>query len=249
MSARDVIRYGTDSSGRPILMTEYMRDVWEALLRMPEVKPFASEIVIVQGAFMTRVGGGASASAGYHDLGGCLDIRVWNLSSAKLEAFIRASRKIGFPFWLRDARHGGMDSHAHGVLGTDTPLAGGAGYQWSEYIAGHDGLASRGRDYHWRPIPVVLRPPAELMQEDDMFENEDRKLLREIAKDVEANRKGSWKRDGEMRKQLVSVGKAVDVLTNLANDAKDDATREQLQTAKKQILDALAADDAGPATT
>ena len=31
---------------------------------------------IVQGAWMIKNGGGANASAGYHDRGGCLDLRV-----------------------------------------------------------------------------------------------------------------------------------------------------------------------------
>jgi len=237
------VRYGTDSSGRAILMTPYMHDVWEALLRSPRVKPFASKVTVVQGAFMASLGGGASASAGYHDLGGCLDIRVWNLSSSELEAFIRASREIGFPFWLRDASHGGMDSHAHGVLGTDAPLASGASYQWSEYLAGRDGLASRGRDYHWRPTPLVTRPPAELMMEDDMFEQKDRELLQQAARDIAASRQGSYKRDTKLAKRVTAVEKAVDVLGRLADDAKDDATRTQLQQAKQQILDALADGD------
>ena len=52
-----------------------------------------------------------------------------------------------------------MDPHLHLVLGTDSGLAAGAAWQWREYLAGRDGLASRGLDYHPRPDPLVTTPP------------------------------------------------------------------------------------------
>lgn len=155
-----VVRFGTDPSGRPIFGTQFMIDVWNQILADPDVAPFASKVVIVQGAFMERVaGGGAAASAGYHDKAGCWDIRTWNLTADELERFIRAARRNGWAFWRRDKLHGGMESHAHGVLGTDQPLAAGAAHQWQQYIAGGDGLASNGPDYEWRPNPLVTTPP------------------------------------------------------------------------------------------
>jgi len=163
-----VVHYGIDSSGRPILGTAYMVAVWEAILADRRVKPFADRLVIVQGAFMSRVpGGGASASGGYHDLGGCWDIRTWNLTAEELAAFIWVARLHGWAFWRRDKEHGGMDEHAHGVLGADSPLASGAAQQWRDYLMDLDGLASRGRDYERRPSPLVLNPPEEIFMLND----------------------------------------------------------------------------------
>lgn len=152
-------KVGTDSSGRAIYMTAHMRRVWALILAHPKVAPFADKLVIVQGAFMVRNGGGATASSGYHDGGGCLDVRTWNLSGSELETFIRVARRHGFAFWRRDKFHGGMDPHAHGVLGSDSDLSAGAQRQWQAYLNGRDGLASNGPDYEWRPDPLVTAPP------------------------------------------------------------------------------------------
>ncbi len=157
-----VHEYGTDSSGRPILMTAYMAAWLEDVKADLDFTP-----VVVQGAFMARLGGGADASAGYHDLGGCLDFRTRDLSSGQRNALIAACRAHGAAAWRRDQVHGGMDEHAHIVLGTDIPLASGAAQQWRDYVNGYDGLYySDGRkrpDYEERPDPLVLTPP-----EDDM---------------------------------------------------------------------------------
>lgn len=147
-----VITVGTDSSGRPIKMTRYMWEWWNVTCEELGFRP-----TIVQGAFMA--GQGAAASAGYHDEAGCLDLRVWDLEEEQQVKVIRTTRRRGAGSWLRDEKHGGFDPHIHLVLGTDKPLTDGAAWQWQEYIAGRDGLASRGRDYHWRPDPIVLKPP------------------------------------------------------------------------------------------
>jgi hypothetical protein len=156
-SVRD---HGTDTSGRPILMTEFMAAWWEAIVADLGFRP-----TIVQGAFMSRLGGGASASAGYHDAGGCLDLRTWDLTDTQQQAVIRATRWGGAGSWIRDAKHGGMDPHIHLVLGSDAPLAPGASWQWLAYLNGGDGLSGGGRDYHPRPTPLVTEPPASLMEE------------------------------------------------------------------------------------
>jgi hypothetical protein len=96
-----VRRRGTDTSGRPIYMTDFAWAVWQDVLADPAIAPFASRIVIVQGGFMTRVGGGAAASAGYHDDAGCWDIRTWNLTAAQQVALIWALRKRGVAAWRR----------------------------------------------------------------------------------------------------------------------------------------------------
>lgn len=179
MADSDVIKVGFDPTGRPVLMSRYMKRVWDRILDDPAVQPFAFNVVIVQGAHMASLpGGGAEASAGYHDRGGCIDIRTWNLTNAELEAFIRTSRRYAFPFWRRDEQHGGFEPHAHGVLGTDFDLTAGAKFQWSEYINDRDGLSSRGPDYEWRPTPLVLKPPE---PEEDTVTPEDREAIAELA--------------------------------------------------------------------
>lgn len=146
--------YGTDSSGRLILMTPYMHRWWEGVVERLGFRP-----TITQGAFMSEAGGGAAASEGYHDFSGCLDLRVWDLTDRQVVRVVRELRRSGAAAWLRDAQHGGMEEHIHLVLGTDEPLSSGAIAQWKAYQAGRDGLASNGADYHWRPDPLNLRVP------------------------------------------------------------------------------------------
>ncbi len=168
-----VSRYGTDSGGRAIWMTAYMHDWLQGVYTDLGFAP-----TIVQGAFMTRNGGGASASAGYHDRGGCIDFRIWDLSATQQDRLVRVLREHGAAAWRRDQRHGGMDPHCHIVLGTDSPLAAGAAAQWRQYRLGFDGLASNGPDYEWRPSPLVLTPPVE----DDVTPEQQKQLDRIEAK-------------------------------------------------------------------
>lgn len=176
MPDSDLIRYGTDTSGRPILMTVFMQRWWEAICGELGFEP-----TIVQGAFMARVGGGASDSAGFHDGGGCLDLRVWDRTATQVTAMIHALRWGGAGAWLRDEKHGGFDPHIHFVLGADHGLASGAAWQFMNYVNGGDGLSSGGRDYHPRPNPLVTEPPDSLM-EDDM-KPEDFDKVREIVRE------------------------------------------------------------------
>ena len=148
-----VVKHGVDTSGRAIYMTRYMQDWWEAYCDALGFAP-----TIVQGAFMSRNGGGARASAGYHDLGGCLDLRVWDKTDAQVGRMVRIGRRMAAATYVRDAKHGGMDPHLHLILGPDSPIAAGAKAQWdgwNGYLLGRNGLASNGADYHWRPDPLV----------------------------------------------------------------------------------------------
>lgn len=155
-----VVQRGTDTSGRRIYATVYMWQWFDAVCRELGFEP-----TVTQGAFMSRVpGGGASASAGYHDAAGTFDLRVWDLTTSQVEQTIRTLRASGAAAWLRNPQHGGFsDPHIHFVLGTDEPLSQGAAYQWLAYINGGDGMG--GRDYHPRPTPLVLEPPDSLMEE------------------------------------------------------------------------------------
>jgi hypothetical protein len=155
MAEPTVVRGGTDSSGRPVLMTRYQRRWWRRVCRRLGFTP-----VITQGAWMAKAGGGAAASAGYHDGGGCLDLRVWDRTDAEVRRMIHVLRLMGAAAWLRNQTHGGFsDPHIHLVLGSDRGLAVGARRQWAAYVSGNDGMASNAPDYHWRPDPLVLTPP------------------------------------------------------------------------------------------
>lgn len=156
MNMTEVVRIGTDSSGRPILVTKYMEEWLDDLFVATRAfsQPFTP--TIVQGGFMSRVpGGGAADSAGYHDLAKAIDFRTWNLTPGQKTFLVREIRRRGGASWIRDKAHGNMDEHLHMVLGPDKPGAPGANWQWGEYLAGRDGLSTRGEDYHWRPNPLV----------------------------------------------------------------------------------------------
>ena len=148
-----VRRRGTDTSGRGIYASDYMWDWW---LNVCDYLGFTP--TVTQSAWMTMNGGGAAASAGYHDGGGCFDLRVYDRTQSEIARMIRTLREHGAAAWLRDRHRGGFtDPHIHFVLGTDFDLASGAAYQWRDYIAGGDGMG--GRDYHPRPSPLVTKPP------------------------------------------------------------------------------------------
>jgi len=147
-----IVKVGTDSSGRPIYMTRYMRRWWRRVVKLCGFTP-----TIVQGAFMVKAGGGASDSAGYHDGGGCLDIRTWDRTPAELLKMNRVIRELGAGGWIRDERHG-MDPHYHLVLGSDFDLSAGARGQWLDYLNGLNGLSDKRADYMWRPDPIVRKP-------------------------------------------------------------------------------------------
>lgn len=198
MSDHAVSRRGTDSSGRGIYASDYMWTWWLTVL---DSLPFGDKVVITQGAWMALNGGGASASAGYHDGGGCFDLRVWNLTQTETFALIRAIRRHGAAAWLRDQRHGGFtDPHIHLVLGTDHDLDDGAAYQWRDYIAGGDGMG--GSDYHPRPVPLVTTPPQPKEWIDMATEDEVRRIVREEFAAV----LGTKQANGKTLEQNIRIG-------------------------------------------
>lgn len=177
MSDFTVKRYGSDAYGRPVLMTVYMHR-W--FVRYCDVLGWTPRIA--QGAFMARLGGGAAASEGAHDEGGCLDLLTAGCSTSEIDHMVNTARRLGAGAYRRDrtARHGNMPPHMHLTLGTDRPLSPMAQALWSSYLGGGDGLAAgAGRpanapDYEWRPNPLVTVPP----EEDDMTKDELIEVLR-----------------------------------------------------------------------
>lgn len=214
-----VVQRGVDTSGRKLLATRYMWAWWDAVCADLGFEP-----TIVQGAFMAQAGGGADASAGYHDRGGCFDLRVWDRTPDQVEAIIRTTRRRGAGSWVRDERHG-MDPHIHLVLGSDRPLATGAATQWGQYLAGRDGLASNGADYHWRPDPIVTTPPEDEMTPEQfkaLIDNQE-KILRRI--------------DGVMRDKLSRVNTRLARANGLLREAAK--TDKNVADALDEILAAL----------
>lgn len=196
-----VARRGTDSSGRGIYASEYMWNWWESVVAQLGFRP-----TITQGAHMLRNGGGADASAGYHDLGACFDLRVWDLTDDQLRQTIRTLRANGAAAWLRNPQHGGFDDpHIHLVLGTDRPIADGAAYQWADYISGGDGMS--GSDYHPRPVPLVTKPP-----ERDWFdmatEAEVRAIVREEIRQALADEQANGR---SLKQNVLAICKALKI--------------------------------------
>lgn len=148
---------GVDPSGRPIWATDYLWGRWEALVFDLGFRP-----TIVQGSWMTRNGGGADASAGYHDFGGALDLRTWDRTPTQVDRMISVGRLHGWDAWRRSPDlPGGMDAHAHMGLHTDTPTHPGIQDQHRDYLAGGNGLSgsSHAPDHEKRPSPLVTTPP------------------------------------------------------------------------------------------
>lgn len=247
-----VARRGTDTSGRGIFASAFFWFVWLRMLADPRLDGFRDRIVVVQSPWMIRNGGGAVDSAGYHDRGGCIDVRTWNLTLAEQAILWEVAAEYGFWFWKRDPdpARGGMDEHGHCIAGWDHDCAAGAVTQWGQARNGRDGLARNGPDYMTRRGPLVLFPPDELLQEDDMFDDAARAQLDRIERglatfrsnELERDRRSAEKAKAVAARQIALVGGLVDQLTEIANDTKDGATKAQVKALKTAVLKALADD-------
>lgn len=174
----EVIQRGLDSSGRPLKNTRLKWAAYDLINgRM------AGKLVIIQGAFMGS--GGADASAGTHELAGCNDVRRWNLTSVEAARTIDIANEVGEIWWERTYAQG-FDPHFHNLLPNDGPLHPDALAQVAGFNRGENGLASRGADTHQRPSRPL---PLFTFQEDDMFEEADRKKLNHLSEQVENLRK------------------------------------------------------------
>lgn len=208
----DVRRVGTDSSGRAILMNARMILALEVACRSLPFTP-----TITQGAYMSRVGGGAADSAGYHDGGGCLDFRTTSydeLNNRQIDHLVAALRSVGWAAWRRDQAHGGMDPHCHAVLLGDRDAAGGAKYQMTDYIAGGDGMG--GADYEQRPDPLVTGFDYHAQLQEDA-------LLEQLIKEA-------IKADGDKTRRALGVFRQ-----NAA--ARDTAMADELEAIRAELAD------------
>lgn len=222
MSAWTVRRRATDSSGRGVFASDFM---WAWWLRCCDELGFTP--TIVQGAWMTLAGGGANQSAGYHDGGGCFDLRIRDRSSTERGRMIHVFRSMGAAYWERYESQG-FDLHAHLCLGSDADIDDGAFQQWREYLAGGDGLTGSAPDYHWRPDPIITTPPPEdFMASSETEHKLDRIILQGAA---------SKARDIAARKIARGTLEAVEAL---ARGSKDPAILSRITRAKSQVLAAI----------
>lgn len=102
-----------------------------------------SELDLMQGSYNR---GGVSASAGTHDGGGAIDVRMTDLSAKERTAVVLAMRKVGFAAWLRTPSQSDWPFHIHAIAVGDQDLSRGAAHQVKEYRRGRNGLANRGPD-------------------------------------------------------------------------------------------------------
>lgn len=109
-----------------------------ALLSGPNVR-----ITPTQGGFNR---GGVAASAGTHDGGAAIDLSVAGWSQAQIEAVVRLMRECGWATWYRPYLKNVWPSHIHAIRVGDPTASRGAKNQLSDYEAGRNGLANRGRD-------------------------------------------------------------------------------------------------------
>lgn len=154
-----VKRRGTDTSDRPILMSDPLWD-WHRGFMWHIGPSFRSRTYVTQGACMAWAGGGADDSAGYHNYNGALDYSLKYLSWDERVEWAVIARELGGIAWPRDEQHGGMEIHGHIAFPWDErPIDGGIFVQRDEYVAGGDGLTGGYPDYIPRPNPLVLTPP------------------------------------------------------------------------------------------
>lgn len=247
-----VRRRGTDSSGRGIYATDFLWAVWQAILARPRVRPFAWKITVVQGGFMYLNGGGASASEGFHNQGGCWDVRTWNLTVTERNILFWEAALVGaMYFWYRDYPwyRGGMAPHGHAIAGWDRPLDSGAAGQWRSVLAGGNGLAVGGSDYERRPSPKPTYPSRDLWEDPmadyaELLNRLDDKVDRVLTK-MENVRKAEAGRDERLRQQFArmakTMGGAVDMLNEIDQTVDATARTALVKRMRDQIIDALTA--------
>lgn len=172
-----VKKRGTDTSGRPILMSDGLWD-WHRGFQLAIGPSFRSRTYVTQGACMALAGGGASDSGGYHDWNGALDYSLKYLSWPERVEWAVIARDMGGLAWPRDEAHGGMEIHGHVAFPWDErPIDSGIFDQRDEYVAGGDGLLGGAPDYIPRPSPLILTPPKGTLMSDVIAE------LRQVIKE------------------------------------------------------------------
>lgn len=125
-----------------------------------------------QGGFRQEQGGGASASAGTHDVGDVADIRTRVIPSSKVIPLVIALRKRNWCAWPRTPEYGWTGpEHIHAVLrDSHYGLSDGAWSQVDAYDRHTNGLANDAHDPLPHPVqhPFVMDQPPITVEDDDM---------------------------------------------------------------------------------
>lgn len=111
-------------------------------------------IQVSQGSYCSFQGSGcAAASAGTHDGGGAIDVRVKDLSTTERWRTVQALRQVGFAAWLRTPSQCGgcWTAHIHAIAIADTDVWQRDGKftnrdQVADYFVGRNGLSGHGPD-------------------------------------------------------------------------------------------------------
>ena len=225
----DVITVGT------IRMTRRAKLMFDIACEDAKVDPR-----IIQGSFMGT--GAAKASAGTHDLAGCIDTRTFDLTDAEISRLVHAGRSIGAVSWPRQTIPGLWHEHQHWLFLGDSPMHPDAKDQVAQYIAGTDGLKDHAPDPLFRPDPLVttFNYDANLALEGDMNltdklfpEREDSPTIREsLVAANQANRKLEKVLDRLADFREANAERDAGLATQLdriADSVQDDATKQQVR--------------------
>ncbi|HET9139042.1 peptidoglycan-binding protein [Actinophytocola sp.] len=101
----------------------------------------SSSIVLTQGSYTSD----NPDSAGTHDGGGVVDIRVINLTTTQRWELVRALRTVGFAAWLRTPSDG-FAYHIHANAISDPDMSRTGRDQVNDYYFGRNGLANNAAD-------------------------------------------------------------------------------------------------------
>lgn len=105
---------------------------------------------LLQGSYHPGVG----SSAGTHDGGGVVDIRVTTMTENGRNLCVQALREVGFAAWYRTPAEG-FDVHIHAVGIGDHEMSAAAEDQVQQFFNGQNGLANHGADTLPSGFPVV----------------------------------------------------------------------------------------------
>lgn len=97
---------------------------------------------------------GTASSAGTHDGGGVVDIRVTTMTENGRFLLVQALREVGFAAWYRTPAEG-FDVHCHAVAIGDWEMSPEAADQVQQYFNGTNGLANHAADTLPSGYPVV----------------------------------------------------------------------------------------------
>jgi len=101
---------------------------------------------------------GVSASAGTHDGGGAIDVRISQYSARTTDQIVKAMRMAGFAAWRRGVNDG-LSPHIHAIAIGNRRASPHAKQQVAEYLRGGDGLRGSRRDIHLTSVGNEIGRP------------------------------------------------------------------------------------------